>query len=66
MVAERDAVGIACEARSVAEVAIGASRDLIRTRSELVAENALLRQQLIVLRRGIEMSRARRFLSLSK
>ena len=39
-------------ARSVAKAGIGAARDLTRTRSELLAENALLRQQVIVLRRG--------------
>ncbi len=47
-------------ARSAAEVGIGAARDLTRTRSELMAENALLRQQLIVLRRGIERPRLHR------
>ncbi len=31
-------------ARSAAEVGIGAARDLTRARSELIAENALLRQ----------------------
>ena len=40
-------------ARSAAEVGIGAARDLTRSRSELLAENALLRQQVIVLRRSI-------------
>ena len=40
-------------ARSATNVAIGAARDLTRTRSELLAENALLRQQVIVLRRSI-------------
>jgi len=40
-------------ARSAANVGIGAARDLTRTQSELLAENALLRQQVIVLRRGI-------------
>ena len=39
--------------RSAAEVGIGTARDLTRTRSELLAENALLRQQVIVLRRSI-------------
>ena len=39
--------------RSAAGLAIGAGRDLVRARSELVAENALLRQQVIVLRRRI-------------
>ena len=46
--------------RSVAKVGIGASRDLTRTRSELVAENGLLRQQVIVLRRGIRRPRVHR------
>ena len=40
-------------ARSTAHLFIGAARDLPRTRSELLAENAMLRQQLIVLRRAI-------------
>jgi hypothetical protein len=43
--------------RSAAEVGLGAARDLSRTRPELIAENALLRQQLIVLRRRIEWPR---------
>ena len=46
--------------RSAAEVGIGATRDLTRARSELIAENALLRQQLIVLRRSIERPRLHR------
>jgi len=41
----------------VAKVGIGAARDLTRTRLELLAENALLRQQVIVLRRGIRRPR---------
>jgi hypothetical protein len=40
-------------ARSSAKVGIVAAQDLTRTRSEFLAENALLRQQVIVLRRGI-------------
>ena len=44
-------------ARSAAEVGIGAARDLTRSRSELLAENALLRQQVIVLRRSIRRPR---------
>jgi hypothetical protein len=47
-------------ARSAVEVGIGAARDLTRTRSELLAENALLRQQLIVLRRSIQRPRVHR------
>ncbi len=47
-------------ARSAAEVGIGAAGDLTRTRSELMAENALLPQQLIVLRRRIEHPRLHR------
>jgi hypothetical protein len=47
-------------ARSAAKVAIGAARDLTRTRSELLAENALLRQQVIVLRRGTRRPRIHR------
>jgi hypothetical protein len=45
--------GLLRPARSGTEVGIGAARDLARTRSELLAENALLRQQVIVLRRGL-------------
>jgi len=44
-------------ARSAAKLMIGAAGDLTRTRSELMAENALLRQQLIVQRRRIERPR---------
>ena len=44
-------------AGSAAEVGIGAARDLTHTRSELLAENALLRQQIIVLRRSIRRPR---------
>ena len=44
-------------ARSGAKLVIGAAGDLTRTRSQLMAENALLRQQLIVLRRSIERPR---------
>jgi len=43
--------------RSAAKVGIGAARDLARTRSELLAENALLRQQVIVLSRSIRRPR---------
>ena len=39
---------------------MAAARDLARTRSELLAENALLRQQVIVLRRSIERARLHR------
>ena len=39
-------------ARSGAMLVTGAARDLARTRSELVAEDALLRQQIIVFRRN--------------
>jgi hypothetical protein len=31
----------------------GAARDMVRTRAELIAENALLRQQLIAIRRKV-------------
>jgi len=41
-------------ARCAAHLVIGATKDLGRTRSELLAENAMLRQQLIVLRRSID------------
>ena len=41
-------------ARPVATAVAGAARDTVRSRRELLAENALLRQQLIVLRRGVK------------
>ena len=41
-------------ARPVATVTAGAARDAVRSRRELLAENALLRQQPIVLRRGVK------------
>jgi transposase InsO family protein len=44
-------------ARSMSRLAIGAARDLSRSRSELLAENALLRQQVVVLRRQIDRPR---------
>ncbi len=47
-------------ARSGAALGIGAAGDLTRTRSELLAENALLRQQVIVLRRSIGRPRLHR------
>ena len=34
-------------------VALGAAKELARSKRQLVAENALLRQQLIVLRRSV-------------
>ncbi len=43
--------------RSAGEVGISVARDLTRTRSELLTENALLRQQIIVLRRSIRRPR---------
>ena len=39
---------------STTSLAVGALADMTRSRSELVAENALLRQQLIVLRRQVK------------
>ncbi len=47
-------------ARSGAMLVIGAAGDLTRTRSELLAENAMLRQQVIVLRRNIKQPRLHR------
>jgi putative transposase len=47
-------------ARSGAGLVAAAAGDLARTRSELIAENALLRQQIIVLRRGIDRPRLHR------
>jgi hypothetical protein len=44
-------------ARSVSRLAIGGAPDLTRTRSELLAENALLRQQVVVLRRQMDRPR---------
>ena len=46
--------------RSATQLGIGAALDLTRTRSELLAENALLRQQVIVLRRCIGRPRIHR------
>jgi len=46
--------------RSGARLIAAATGDLTRTRSELIAENALLRQQVIVLRRSIERPRLHR------
>ena len=39
-------------ASAVAAASVGAAQDLVRSRSELLAENALLRQQVIVLERS--------------
>jgi hypothetical protein len=41
-------------ARSVASATAGAARDATRSRKELLAENAFLRQQLIALRRSVK------------
>jgi transposase InsO family protein len=41
-------------ARSAATATAGVARDSVRSRTELLAENALLRQQLIVLRRSVK------------
>ena len=43
--------------QSVSRLAAGATRDLTRTRAQLLAENALLRHQVVVLRRNIERPR---------
>ena len=43
--------------RSGAHLAAGAARDFARTWSEVLAENALLRQQVLVLRRSIALPR---------
>ena len=42
--------GLLRPARFMAHLVIGAARDLTSTRSELLVENAMLRQQIIVLR----------------
>jgi len=47
-------------ARSVSELAVGVAMDLTRSRSALLAENAMLRQQVIVLRRSIGRPRPHR------
>ena len=47
-------------ARSTSKLVIGAAGDLTRSRAELIAENALLRQQLIVLHRSIARPRLHR------
>ena len=46
-------------ARGDASIVVGAARDAVRSRSELVTENALLRRQLTVLRRSIKRPRLR-------
>jgi transposase InsO family protein len=54
----RDAIrGFLEPSSSVATLAADAARDLMRSRTNLVAENALLRQQLIVLRRSVDHPR---------
>ena len=45
---------IMAPARGCPNSLAGAARDAVRPRSELIAENALLRQQLIVIRRKIK------------
>jgi len=47
-------------ASSAPKVGIGAARDLTRTQSELLAENVLLRQQVVMLRRSIRRPRCHR------
>jgi hypothetical protein len=47
-------------AHSMASLAIGGASDLTRTRSELLAEKALLRQQIIALRRSSARPRLHR------
>ena len=42
---------------AAAPVAVGALGDLVRSRSALVAENALLRHQLVILRRSVTRPR---------
>lgn len=50
----RDALkGLLKPSSSLSALAVDAARDLVRSRTDLVAENALLRQQLIVLRRSV-------------
>lgn len=46
--------GLIEPARSVATATVGAARDAVRSRRSLLAENALLRQQVIVLRRNVK------------
>ena len=47
-------------ARPVATAVAGAARDAVKSRRDLLVENALLRQQLIVLRRGAKRPALRR------
>ncbi len=47
-------------ARPVATATAGAARDAVKSRRDLLVENALLRQQLIVLRRGAKRPALRR------
>ena len=49
----RRALGAALWVRPVLAHSAGAGRDLARTKGQLLAENALLRQQLLVLRRSV-------------
>lgn len=51
---EMDLIRLMDPARSVVTAAVGATRDTVRSRADLIAENALLRQQLIVIRRKIK------------
>src|SRR5689334_10984524 len=50
----RQTLDACCWARPTAAHLAGTARDLARTRRQLVAENALLRQQLLVLRRSVK------------
>ena len=49
----RQQLGIRLWARPVTTHLAGTGADLARTRGQLLAENALLRQQLLVLRRSV-------------
>jgi len=48
------ATGVACAVTRPAESVVGVAADAIRTRPQLLAENVLLRQQLVVLRRQVK------------
>jgi hypothetical protein len=61
--------GLARPARAVVAATAGIARDATRSRRELLAENAFLRQQLIVLRRSVKrpaLGRAQRHFNASR
>jgi putative transposase len=57
----RRRLGNAVRPATTSSLVLGAATDLVRSKTELVAENALLRQQLIVLSRSTKRPRISRF-----